>query len=566
MVQTLNRELFVDPFFDSAINEIFLNPDKSAYLMDGPIGLGKSSQFLIRTAYATSTLVTPHMVNNRMVRESNWLAVRESGASAVATIEQLLESLFSYQVLGRDDSPIKKYGSHPTYIEIKHKLPDDTYLKMVIECHGFNDEKSLGRLKTREFMGGIVPELQTIPYAIFETIIERCGRWRSDETSISKVIDGKTYTLSGVQKLCTVLGDINIPKRDHPLYANYYDLGVNERKESEILMLTPPPALLHKNVNDADPEKIKGLLKSGLGKVTRFEGKDTVWYPNPAVYNMTRHYEEKDENGEKIAWSGYKYWLSRLGRTDSYVRRFIIGIPDTVGGQAAVYKTFNRESMVVSKPLIKSNEVWIGFDPGGSAAVEFLQYDVDNKSVHFFKEFTTDSTEGISTRALFSNFVFPYCTRELKGFTIKIVPDPAATVLGKNVSAGATESLLFQLRDEITKEMLNNNGVDYQIVPCMVPNQMTDVRIDSLGYMIEQAKCTVDPDCDKLIEGLCGGYKYVELKSGAISDKIDKYNPFSHSVEAAQYPVVNILRLIRKNDKRKTDKGRKVYRIQHSRS
>jgi len=188
MVQTLNREHFVDPFFDEAINQIFLNPNKSAYFMDGTIGVGKSSQFLMPCAYNIASLVEPQLVNNKQVRESKWLAIRESGAATVATIEQLLESIFSNGVLSRDDTPVKKYGSHPTYIEVKHKLMDDTHIKMVIECHGFNDERSLGRIKSREYLGAIIPELQTVPYPVIETAIERCGRWRTEETTISKVI------------------------------------------------------------------------------------------------------------------------------------------------------------------------------------------------------------------------------------------------------------------------------------------------------------------------------------------------------------------------------------------
>lgn len=563
MVAAVQKTQYIAPFFEDAVNQIFMQPNKSAYLMDGTIGMGKSSIFLIRTAYTVAQHVEPYYAEGKWVRESLWLGVRESGAAAVATLEQLIAaSLFSHKILGRPDSPVRKYGSHPTWLEIKHKLPDDTYLLMKIECHGFGDEVSLGRLQSREFMGAIIPEMQTIPYAVFVIIMDRCGRWRTEETKIVREIDGKKYKLTGVQKLKIVIGDINIPKRDHPLYANYYD--VPNKEDLQILMFTPPPPLFNKPVDTIPKDKVDKMLASGLARVTRFEGRDHLWYPNPEAYNMTRHYEEEDDDGNRIPWSGYKYWLNALNRPDSDVRRFIKGLPDTVGGDAAIYKTFDRDSSVKSYELKKDTVVWMGFDPGGSAAVELCQLR-SNTHLHFFKEFFVEPVDGVSTRKLFTNFVFPYCRNNLKGMTVNIVPDPAATTLGKNKSVGMTESIWYQLGDEIKNEMAKHPEVKYVLTPCMVANQSVDVRIDSLGLFVDKGYLTIDKDCGMLVMAMTGGYKKHQLKSGTISDTIDKDNPFSHPAEAAQYPAINILWNIRRNAKRNQDQGRKVYRLKQSR-
>jgi hypothetical protein len=113
----INKVRKVDPFFEGAINQIFLHPEKTAYVMDGPIGIGKSSNFVMQAAYNISQLVTPIDKNNKKVRESKWAAVRESEQSALSTMLQLLgEAIFSPQLMALENSPVKTYGTHPTKI------------------------------------------------------------------------------------------------------------------------------------------------------------------------------------------------------------------------------------------------------------------------------------------------------------------------------------------------------------------------------------------------------------------------------------------------------------------
>ena len=559
MRERIENTRIIDPFFDNAVNKIFQHPEKTAFVMDGPLGLGKSSNFLMRGAYEIAQHVKPVEKNGKMVRESLWAGVRESENSAVATFNQLLEnSIFTPAIMALDDSPVKTYGSHPTIIEVSHALPDKTFLSMKIECHGFNNEKAANRLRTREYMGGLIPEMQGVPYHIFETLVERCGRWRTDGMYIEKMINGKKHRLTGVTGLAVVLCDVNIPKREHELYDQYYD-KVN-KDSLPTMFITPPPPLLHIPIEKATPELLAEY------PVTKFEGKSVVWVPNPAVYNMTRHYEEEDENGNKIPWTGYKYWMKRLHNTDSHIRRYIIGVPDTIGGEAAVYNTFvNDEKSVYKRDLISGQKVYAGFDPGGHAAIEMCQ-EHSMRSLHFFKEFIVEPQDRVSTRKLFRDFFFPYCRKNLSGYTVVLVPDPASTHLGKSIMAGSEESVLHMIKDELRQELLSHKNVKYIIEPCRVRNQETDIRINSLGYFIDQKKCTVDPDeCPVMVAALSGGYQRTTLSSGVISDNIDKNNPYSHPAEAGQYVAINILYKIKKG--LRDDKGSKssIRKLRRSR-
>ena len=517
--------------------------------MDGPIGLGKSTNFLMRVGYEVAQRVKPIRKGKRLVRESIWAGIRESENSAVATFLQLLEnSIFTPEVLALDNSPVSQYGSHPTIIEISHDLSDGTLLSMKIECHGFNNDKAANRLRTREFLGALMPEMQGVPYHIFETTVERCGRWRTNGLYIEKEINGKVHRLTGVTGLAVVLCDVNIPPRPHALYDNYYD--VPNKDELPTMFLTPPPPLLNVPVEKASKELAEKYPTS------RFEGKDYLWVPNPAVYNMTRHYEMMDDEGEKIPWTGYTYWLKRLHNNDSHIRRYILGIPDTVGGDAAIYSTFrNDETTQHKEEVATGKKVYLGFDPGGHAAVEMAQL-LEGNVIHWFKEFIIEPQDRVSTRKIFSEFVFPWCRKNLIGSTVVIIPDPASTHLGKSIMAGSTESVMNMISDEIRKELSQYSEVNYVIEYCMVRNQDVDNRINCLGYFIDKGKCVVDPDnAPVLIKALSGGYQRKQLSSGLISDNIDKDNPFSHPAEAAQYVAVNLLHNIkkaRKNGKRRS--------------
>lgn len=557
---SFSKSRAIDPFFEDAVNQIFLKSHKQCTVMDGSIGLGKSTNWLMLGSYAIAQLVEPVRRGKRMVRESLWVGVRESENSAIDTFEQLIEeALFDPDVLALDDSPVKKYGSHPTFIEINHELEDGTFLAMKIECHGFNNPKAFNRLKSRAYMMALVPEGQSIPFNIIVTLIERCGRWRTDNTKISKVIDGVKYTLTGLKQLAQVMVDINIPTRPHALYTNYYDKP--NKDELPYNFVTPPEPLIPMRVADVKDEAILEKYP-----VTRFEGKQTVWLPNPKCYNMTRHFEAKDGDGNRIPWTGYDLWYRELHRTDSEIRRYVLGRPDTVGGAGAVYKHFNKDQAVKTMEMPEGCDIYMGIDPGGKAAVEMC-FIINGERIHFFKEFITVIDDGISMRKLLEGFVLPYCRKHLGGHMIKIVADPASTQLGKNKMMGHTESVLYVIRSCIRDEMDNHatSNVVYKIEGCIVPNQNTEARINSLGYFIDKGFCTLDPECKQLKDALVGGYQYKTLLSGTVSSIIDKENPYSDPAEAAQYPAVNILHMLRKNNAKTPKKSKRVTRLKHVR-
>lgn len=560
-MQLIQKTREVDPFFEDAINQVFLQPDKGAFVMDGSLGLGKSSNFVMQGMYSISQLVNTIQKGNRLVRESKWAIIRESEQSSISTIKQLLgEAIFTPEIMALSSSPVTTYGSHPTTIMVSHDLPDGSLLEMRMECYGFNNEASHNRLRTHEFLGAAIFEMQAVPWNIFEVAQERCGRYRTATMSISKEIDGVVHTLTGLTKLSIVLCDVNIPERPHIMYQNYYDIA--DKSKLPYTFITPPSPLLYRPIDKVSKEVLEKYPTS------RFEGVDVVWLPNPKVYNMTRHFEEKDEDGNNIPWTGYNYWYKRLHNNDSSVRRYVLGIPDTVGGASAVYKNFRKDAKtVLEHHLDRTKDVYVGFDPGGYAGLMLCQ-SLSVRHIHFFKEFIFEPVDRASCRMQFADFLLPWCRKNLKGFNVIIIPDPASTSLGKNIITGQEENVLNIISEEVRIESARpDNLVKYKIKPCMVKNQNVEARVNSLGYYVDKGYVTIDPLCTVFIAAMAGQYHYVKLKSGIISDVINKKNqPWADAAEAAQYPVVNILTHIKKaRNANKANPKRGIYKIRHTR-
>ena len=214
MQDRIEHRRFVDPFFERCFEQIFLQRDKSLFAMDGAVGTGKSSEFTVRSAYNLACLVEPMRIGARQVRESKWAFIRQSEQSAYNTVRGIFtEAIFSPEIVASDARLITTHSMHPKELHIEHNLGDDTVVRMLIECHGFDNEQAFERLKTHEFLGAMIPEAQSIPWNIITTAIERCGRWRAASLVIKKTIDGREYMLSGQSSLSIVLADINIPAR-----------------------------------------------------------------------------------------------------------------------------------------------------------------------------------------------------------------------------------------------------------------------------------------------------------------------------------------------------------------
>ena len=527
---SFQRHRLVDPFFENAINQMYFHPDKQIYLMDGAVATGKSNNFTFAAPYDAAQHVLPHLEDGRMVRRSVWAAIRESENSAVGTIMEILEdSVFPPDIIYKPNSPVKKVGSHPTHIVIAHELSDGTHLHMDIECHGFNNPKAEDRLRSRSYVGAIILEVQGIPWSIVEVARQRTGRWRPGKVRIEKVINDKKYVLSGVQNLKLVFADANIPKRPHAMYDVIYDRPTLDG--TPYLVITPPSPILPYPKSEMSQDVIDKYPS------TRFEGKEVVWLPNPDVYFMTKHFETDildpitqeqvtDEHGvpQTVPWSGYTYWFNELKQSDSIVRRHVLGKPDTVGGEAAVYTHFDTRTDVVEKPYIKGLDVTVGYDPGKYSAFIFVQALKDG-SLHIFHEIIFDREDSIRTRGQVEEFVAPYTHAKLSSSKVYFVNDPA----GKNDNSSG-ESAVSVL-----------HGAGLNVRPCLVANQDTVSREANLGYFIDNKLLTVSPHCKRIIGALSGGYCFKTTASGLVSNTIDK-NIYSHAAEALQYACVNLYR------------------------
>lgn len=498
--------------------------------MDGPVALGKTANFLATGSYHLAQCVEPVRRGNKMVRESLWFCIRESENTAVATMREVIEdTLFSPELMAQSDGPYREYGKNPKFIEIAHELGDGTHLKMTFECHGFNDKGAESRLRSRAALGIVIPEMQGIPYEIAMVARQRAGRWRTATTVMSKVIDGRKYSLSGMQQLKIVLADANIPARPHQFYDKIYDDP--DQGQPIIHRIKPPSPLIRKPLDQVPQE----LIDSKKYPITTYEKQQVMWFPNPDCYHMTKHYESRlvdkktgedilDENGNPTfdTWSGYSAWYQELNQIDSIVRRNVIGEHDPLGGEVAIYQEFDPDNLDVVKKFNPNLQTWLGYDPGLYAGYILMQ-EYPDKTIHVFKEIVFEPLDEARGRTQIEDFVAPYITGLKSNLPIKSVVDPAALV---DTSKGEGEATI-----------LRENGI--LIVPCRVLNQQVKTRQNCLGYYLKQGLITIDGKaCPTLVKGIKGGYQWNSTKGGMVVGTVKK-NKYSHPVEALQYPMVN---------------------------
>jgi len=525
------REL--DPFFDTIPDLVVRTRHrKQLYLSVGGVRQGKTTNITLRTPYILSHHVVPIMQNGKAVRESLWFAVRSSENAAVETfMEAITDSIFSPEIISMKNSPVNIHGSHPRFITIEHDLPDGTLLRMTLECHGFNTPNAEERLRSRSALGAMVPELQGVPKKVVKTLMERVGTWRPGQCKLEYNLDGKDLIISGASELKMVFADINIEPRPHYTYEMFFDDPNIEKSEYEIIKV--PEILIPKPVKE---------IKSGLDELKEiyptsiFKKETVIWLPNPDAYMMTKHWEREDEKGNKIPWTGYEQWFSKIRTsTESEINRLVLGRPDSIGGEASVYPNFSKEFHVKEHGYNSGGDIYIGYDPGKASGFTFFQI-IDDERIHLFDELYFTANDAIRTRAQIENFLVPRIEEKYSRSKIIIVLDPA----GKNDSSLGESPL----------EILRENGLHVENLTNAhnkISNQDIETRKSCLEHFIDTHTLTVEPSCNFTIKALSGGFCYETNKAGIISNNINKFNPFSHIAESAQYAAIILYRKLIKS-------------------
>ena len=528
------REL--DQFFDTVPDMVIRNRHKKQlFLAVGGVRQGKTTNITVRVPYLLSHKVKPIVQNGRQVRESLWFAVRSSENAAVETfMEAITDSIFSPEIISMKNSPVKVHGSHPRFITIEHDLADGTLLRMTLECHGFNTPNAEERLRSRSALGAMIPELQGVPKKVVKTLMERVGTWRPQQCKLEYNLDGKDIIISGASELKMVFADINIEPRPHYTYEMFFDDP--DIDKSEYMIIKVPEVITPSPVEDIDPSKVKEL--KDLYPSTIFKKKDTLWLPNPDAYMMTKHWEREDEDGEKIPWTGYEQWFSKVRTsTESEINRLVLGRPDSIGGEASVYPNFDKIFHVEEKGYLVGVDIYIGYDPGKSSGFTFFQI-VGEKEIHIFDELYFSSNDGIRTRGQIENFLMPRLEGEYPSSRIIMALDPA----GKNDSSLGESPL----------EILRENGLGVENLDNRfnkISNQDIQTRKSNLEHFIDTHTITISPKCVFIIKSLSGGFCYTTNKAGIISNSVDKYNPYSHIAESAQYAAIILYRKLIKINK-----------------
>lgn len=229
------------------------------------------------------------------------------------------------------------------------------------------------------------------------------------------------------------------------------------------------------------------------------------------------------ENRENLPPGYYTNLIT--GKTDEYIRVYVMCEYGRSKGGKPVHPMFNRDVHVARGPIIpnKQNLLLVSADFGRTPAMVIKQQDA------FGRVLTFDSiaTFGMAIETAIETKLLPLLRQKYDGFDIAVTGDPSGNAGGQAEEASCADIFRRYKRKGINKVKLawSNSPVHRQAATDHFLSMLVDKGMPA--YLI-------DPGCTDLIRALEGGYQFKKTKDGRNSDDVEK-NDDSHIGEANEY-------------------------------
>ncbi len=348
-----------------------------------------------------------------------------------------------------------------------------------IECEvifrALDDAADVKNLLSLELTGAYVNEFRDIHRDIIEALDGRVGRYpRMNEGGPSWV---------------GIWGDSNMPEEQTYWWAMAEGMKPDDMKV--------------KQPNDWE------FFVQPAGAIRLLDG---TYTENPAA-----------ENRENLPPGYYTNLIT--GKTDEYIRTYVMCEYGRSKGGKPVHPMFNRDVHVAKLPLIpnKNNLLLISADFGLTPAMVLKQQDAMGRVL------TLDSiaTFGMGIERAIETRLLPLMRQKYDGFECFVTGDPAGGTASQSDETSCVD-IFRQYRSKglgKIKLAYSNNPVHRQ--------GATD---HFLGMLVDRGMPAylVDPGCTELITALGGAFQFKKFKDGRESSEVDK-NDASHIGEANQY-------------------------------
>lgn len=441
----------------------------------GPFGSGKSTANCAEILF--NSVLIPPMKDG--VRRSRWAVIRNTMGELETTT--LLTWLDWFRNLG------EVTVSKKPILKVSHKFNyNNQPIEMELLFLGLDREPDKQKLDSLEITGAYPNEIRHLSEGVYLHLFGRSGRYPAqddiDFTVKSPLVDRVVkdgITRHGVRKM--VFGDTNPPDVDHWIYNNF---EVNKNDVIEIHH--QPPALLKDEENN--------------------------WQDN-----------EKRDNYTHVSLDYYISSAAAHNWDEEYVKVYCLGGYGIISYGKNVFPEYNDGLHCVDEvEIIPDQPVLVGWDFGVTPACLIAQIS-STSQLRCIKEFTTERS---SVQSLARNFVMPWLSKNMEGYTIISKGDPA------NPSAQTDLKSCYQVLKEEgipTRAAITNS----------IEARLNAVKDHFLTLLEGQPKIIISKfGCPVLRKSLIDKYCYERLRiigEEKYKDTPIKSHPWSDIVDCLQY-------------------------------
>lgn len=438
-------------------------------IIQGPVGSGKSKGCNVKVWI----IATQQRPGPDGIRRSRWGVIRntypELRSTTIRTwLDTYPENLYGTLVWRNPPQQIIRVGD----------------VEMQIDFLALDKDEDVKKLRSGEYTGFYINELQYLPKSLFDEATSRAGRYPAMK--------------DGGPSWYGVIADMNAPDEDHfiAMMTGQSEWPLNMPEDERAALQWPsewdffmqPPALLQS--------------------------------PNP---DGSIRYSQNPE-AENIKWLPPGYYMEQIkGKTRAWIKSRVLNEIALVVDGSPVWPMFRPEYHVAQEVLkpVPGHEVVIGIDPGRWPGVVFGQ--PINDRVYVQHELLGFNESAVT----FAPKVKRFLEQHYPGYSYRAYGDP------KGFDKG-------QQTDDCSYDHYQHNGITVQ--PAPVAQNNIEKRVSSVAHVLDDnpsgiPRFVLSPLCRTTKIGMAGRYCLEKDESGELKPTKNRY---SHPCNALEYFMLGL--------------------------